>query len=58
MQLASRSASRPQLSNDSDSIITERFPQMDRMSALSKVSFKSRAGNRSANDLKYSHLIS
>jgi hypothetical protein len=54
----SHSASRQHLSNQSDSIVTERMPQFDRTSALSKVSFKSRAGNRSVQDLKFSHLIS
>lgn len=54
---ASHTASQQQL-NDSQSVITERLPQFDRTSALSKASFRSRASNRSAQDLKFSHLIS
>lgn len=49
--------SRPQLVSDSDSAVTERLPQFDRLSNYSKVSFKSRTPNRSAQDLKFSHLI-
>lgn len=52
----SHAGSQQQL-NDSQSVVTERLPPFDRTSALSKVSFRSRA-NRSAQDLKFSHLIS
>lgn len=55
LQGVSHSGSRQQL-NDSQSVITERI-QFDRTSALSKVSFRSRT-NRSAQDLKFSNLIS
>lgn len=55
----SSSPSKKHLGSESDSMITERFKdEVDRVSAYSKVSFRSKANKeKSINDLKTSHLV-